>query len=76
MQEGYILRVELDTKMVTNVTLEWTQMVKNSSSSPRPMFNKRRSKVSRPLIMLLILILMFQMFLICHILISMLIICL
>jgi hypothetical protein len=51
-------------------------MVKNSSCSPRPMFNKRRSKVSRPLIMLLILILMLLIFLICHIMILMLLLCL
>jgi cell division septal protein FtsQ len=46
--------------------------VKNSSSSPRPMFNKRRSKAPRLLIMFLILMLMVLMFLIYHIIILML----
>jgi hypothetical protein len=39
-------------------------------------FIKRRSKVSRPLIMFLILILILLMFLICHIIILMLLMCL
>jgi hypothetical protein len=53
-----------------------TQGVKNSSSSLRPMFNKRKIKVSRKLTMLLILILMLLMFLICHTMVSMLLMCL
>jgi hypothetical protein len=43
---------------------------------PRPMSNKRRSKVSRSLTMPLILILMLIIFLICHAMISMLLMCL
>jgi hypothetical protein len=53
-----------------------TLKVKNSSSSLRPMSNKRRSKVSRPLTMFVILILMLLMFLMCHTMISMLLMCL
>jgi hypothetical protein len=72
MEQGHISRVELDTKMVISTTLRETQRVKNSSSSPMLMFDKRRSKVSRPLIICLILILMFLIFLICHTIILML----
>jgi hypothetical protein len=46
--------------------------VKNSSSSPWLMSNKRRSKASRPLTMSPILMLMLLMFLICYIMILML----
>jgi hypothetical protein len=42
----------------------------------KAMSNKRRNKVSRPLTMILIFILMLLMFLICHIMILMLIMCL
>jgi hypothetical protein len=42
----------------------------------RSMSNKRRSKVSRPLTMLLILILILLIFLVCHTMISMLLMCL
>jgi hypothetical protein len=50
--------------------------VKNSSSSPRPISNRRRSKASRPLTMFLTLILMLLIFLICRIMILMLLMCL
>jgi hypothetical protein len=59
-----------------NVQQEKKQSITNSASSPMPMFNKRRSKVSRPLKMFLILILMLLIFLISHAMISMLLMCL
>jgi hypothetical protein len=71
MQEGYISIVELAIKIMTNTTLGWTQRVKNSLSSLRPISNKRKSKVSRSLTMFLILKLILLMFLICHTMISM-----
>jgi hypothetical protein len=68
MQECHMSRVGSATKIVISTTLEWTQKVKNSSSSPRPMSNKRRSKTSRPQTIFLILMLML---LICYIMILM-----
>jgi hypothetical protein len=60
----------------TRLRIHQIHEVKNSSSSPGAILNMRSSKVSRPLSMPLILMLMVLMFLICHIMILILLMCL
>jgi hypothetical protein len=71
MQECLISRMALSIRWVTSTTLGWTLKVKNSSSSPWSMSNKRRNKAPRLLSMFPILMLMLLMFLIYHIIILM-----